>query len=107
MPCRRAPALFGGQLHRNSQPGDASLLARGQHFGDRVYRTRIPRNVRLSEAPSHGKPILLYDIHSRGALAYLQLAEEILARRARELATPPPLAAAPAEVVEDIDDRTP
>jgi len=78
-----------------------------QHFGDRVYRTRIPRNVRLSEAPSHGKPILLYDIHSRGALAYLQLAEEILARRARELATPPPLAAAPAEVVEDIDDRTP
>ncbi len=51
-----------------------------QHFGDRVYRTRIPRNVRLSEAPSHGKPILLYDIHSRGAVAYLKLAEEILAR---------------------------
>ena len=52
-----------------------------QHFGDRVYRTRIPRNVRLSEAPSHGKPILLYDIHSRGAVAYLKLAEEILIRR--------------------------
>lgn len=51
-----------------------------QHFGDRVYRTRIPRNVRLSEAPSHGKPILLYDIHSRGAVAYLKLAEEVLAR---------------------------
>ncbi|MCP4038036.1 MAG: ParA family protein [bacterium] len=49
------------------------------HFGDKVYRTRIPRNVRLSEAPSHGKPILLYDIHSRGAVAYLKLAEEILA----------------------------
>jgi chromosome partitioning protein len=49
------------------------------HFGDKVYRTRIPRNVRLSEAPSHGKPILLYDIQSRGAIAYLRLAEEVLA----------------------------
>lgn len=50
------------------------------HFGDKVYRNRIPRNIRLSEAPSHGKPILLYDIHSRGAVAYLKLTEEILAR---------------------------
>lgn len=49
------------------------------HFGGKVYRTRIPRNVRLSEAPSHGKPIILYDIQSRGAVAYLRLAEEILA----------------------------
>ena len=49
-----------------------------QHFGAKVYRTRIPRNVRLSEAPSHGQPILLYDIHSRGAVAYLKLAEEVL-----------------------------
>jgi chromosome partitioning protein len=48
------------------------------HFGDKVYRTRIPRNVRLSEAPSHGKPIILYDIQSRGAIAHLRLAEEIL-----------------------------
>ncbi|MFP8870455.1 MAG: AAA family ATPase [Myxococcota bacterium] len=52
-----------------------------QHFGNKVYRTRIPRNVRLSEAPSHGQPILLYDIHSRGAVSYLKLAEEILATR--------------------------
>jgi chromosome partitioning protein len=49
-----------------------------QHFGEKVYRSRIPRNVRLSEAPSHGKPIILYDIHSRGAVAYLKLADEIL-----------------------------
>jgi chromosome partitioning protein len=49
-----------------------------RHFGDKVYRTRIPRNVRLSEAPSHGQPIILYDIHSKGAVAYLKLAEEIL-----------------------------
>jgi chromosome partitioning protein len=51
-----------------------------RHFGEKVYRNRIPRNVRLSEAPSHGMPILLYDIHSRGALAYLKLAEEILGK---------------------------
>jgi chromosome partitioning protein len=48
------------------------------HFGDKVYRTRIPRNVRLSEAPSHGQPILLYDIHSKGAVAYVKVAEELL-----------------------------
>ncbi len=50
------------------------------HFGDRVFQTVIPRNVRLSEAPSHGKPILLYDVHSRGATSYLSLAEEMLQR---------------------------
>ncbi|MEZ4332180.1 MAG: ParA family protein [Myxococcota bacterium] len=50
------------------------------HFGDKVYRTRIPRNIRLSEAPSHGQPILLYDIHSKGAVAYTKLAEELLAQ---------------------------
>ena len=51
------------------------------HFGARVYETTIPRNVRLSEAPSHGKPILLYDIRSRGAASYLALAAEFLKRR--------------------------
>ncbi len=51
-----------------------------QHFGDKVYRTAIPRNVRLAEAPSHGMPALIYDRSSRGALAYLQLAGEILLR---------------------------
>ncbi|MDA8238759.1 MAG: AAA family ATPase [Nitrospiraceae bacterium] len=49
-----------------------------KHFGDKVYRTIIPRNVALSEAPSHGKPIILYDIRSRGAQSYLSLAKEIL-----------------------------
>jgi len=48
-----------------------------KHFGDRVYHTVIPRNVRLAEAPSHGLPALLYDKQSRGALAYLALAGEI------------------------------
>lgn len=54
-----------------------------EHFGERVYETVIPRNVRLSEAPSHGKPILLYDVRSAGAVSYLRLAEELLKRRAR------------------------
>ncbi len=51
-----------------------------EHFGERVFSTVIPRNVRLSEAPSHGKPALLYDINSKGALSYLQLAQELLER---------------------------
>ena len=51
-----------------------------QHFGTSVFETVIPRNVRLSEAPSHGQPILLYDAHSKGATSYLNLARELLAR---------------------------
>ncbi|KAA3628158.1 MAG: ParA family protein [Proteobacteria bacterium] len=51
-----------------------------EHFGDKVYRTIVPRNVRLAEAPSHGVPVLLYDKTSRGALAYLSLARELLQR---------------------------
>ena len=49
-----------------------------KHFGDVVYSTIIPRNVTLSEAPSFGKPVMLYDVRSRGAQSYLQLAKEIL-----------------------------
>ncbi|SJN56514.1 ParA family protein [Vibrio ruber] len=51
-----------------------------QHFGDKVYRTVIPRNVRLAEAPSHGKPAMYYDKYSVGAKAYLALAGEMLRR---------------------------
>lgn len=47
-------------------------------FGEKVYRTVVPRNIRLGEAPSHGKPIFLYDIRSRGAEAYLSLAKEFV-----------------------------
>jgi chromosome partitioning protein len=50
-----------------------------EHFKDRVYRTTVPRSVRLAEAPSFGKPILLYDIKSKGAEAYLDLAQEVMA----------------------------
>jgi len=51
-----------------------------EHFGDTVFRTVIPRNVRLAEAPSFGKPVLLHDKDSRGALAYLALAGEMIRR---------------------------
>ena len=51
-----------------------------KYFGDRVYSTIVPRNVRLAEAPSHGLPALLYDKNSSGALAYLALAGELLCR---------------------------
>jgi chromosome partitioning protein len=53
-----------------------------RHFGDKVFRTVVPRNVRLAEAPSHGQPVLQYDIKSRGAEAYLALAQELLGRAA-------------------------
>ncbi|MEM7254478.1 MAG: ParA family protein [Pseudomonadota bacterium] len=53
-----------------------------KHFGDKVYATIIPRNVRLAEAPSHGLPALLYDKNSSGALAYLALAGEVRQRNA-------------------------
>ncbi len=48
------------------------------HLGDKVYEHVIPRNVRISEAPSHGKPVLIYDFRSTGAQAYIQLAREVL-----------------------------
>jgi len=53
------------------------------HFGEWVYDTVIPRNIRVSEAPSHGKPVLLYDFRSPGAQAYVQLAAEMLRRERR------------------------
>jgi chromosome partitioning protein len=51
-----------------------------EFFGDIVYDTVIPRNVRVSEAPSHGKPVLLYDIGCAGSQAYIHLASEVLKR---------------------------
>ncbi len=52
------------------------------HFGGKVYRTIVPRNVRLAEAPSYGKPVIVFDRASKGAQAYLSLASELLSRRA-------------------------
>jgi chromosome partitioning protein len=57
------------------------------HFGDKVYRTVIPRNIRLAEAPSYGLPALVYDGASKGAQAYMQLAKEIVKRTKRQATT--------------------
>ena len=72
-----------------------------QHFGDKVLRSIIPRNVRLAEAPSHGQPIHLYDRSSRGAIAYIGLAGEVI-RRERGL----PPHADQAVAVDDIEPPT-
>ena len=81
---------------RNNLSSEVSnqLLA---HFGERVFRTVIPRNIRLAEAPSFGKPALFHDKESRGALAYLALAGEMI-RREEEAAS----AAAQAAVASDL-----
>lgn len=54
------------------------------HFGDMVFSTVIPRNIKLSESPSHGLPVILYDPESRGAIAYDQLSRELIARHRRK-----------------------
>ncbi|MGB8275575.1 MAG: AAA family ATPase [Alphaproteobacteria bacterium] len=64
---------------RNNLSGQVADDVRG-HFGTKVYDTVIPRNVRVSEAPSHGKPVLLYDMECPGAQAYIHLAGEVLRR---------------------------
>jgi chromosome partitioning protein len=60
-----------------------------QHFGDKVFRTMIPRNVRVAEAPSHGLPVLLYDKASRGAISYMALASEMTRRHLPQNANTP------------------
>lgn len=64
---------------RNNLDNEVSAQLK-EHFGDKLYRTVIPRNIRLAEAPSHGKPVIVYDMQSKGAQAYLALAGEILRR---------------------------
>lgn len=64
-----------------------------QHFGDRVFRTVVPRNVRVAEAPSHGQSIVAYDRGSRGAIAYLGLAGEVIRRQHERQARPKEAAA--------------
>lgn len=80
---------------RNSLTNDVSAQLHG-HFGDRVYRTVVPRNIRLAEAPSHGLPAMYYDRYSRGSKAYMALAGEII-RRQEKLAELAPAGAPVAE----------
>lgn len=66
--------MYDGRLNLARQVADEAK----RYFGDRVYSTMVPRNVRLGEAPSFGQPIILYDIVSSGAQSYIQLAREIM-----------------------------
>ena len=70
--------MYDGRLNLARQVAEEAR----RYFGDRVYRTMIPRNVRLGEAPSFGQPIILYDILSSGAQSYIQLAKELMHDRA-------------------------
>jgi chromosome partitioning protein len=79
-PALALEGIVGTMVDVRNSLGKQVLAEVRSHFGERVFQNVIPRNVRLSEAPSHGKPILLYDVRSRGALAYLRLAEEVLRR---------------------------
>lgn len=86
---------------RNNLANDVS----GQlalHFGDRLYSTAIPRNVRLAEAPSFGRPVLFHDPQSRGSLAYRALADEVLQQVGLQ-ATPSAAAATPAPAAPQVE----
>lgn len=69
--------MFDKRLKLSSQVADEAI----SYFGEKVYDTIIPRNVRLSECPSFGRPVLLYDVQSAGSRSYLRLAEEFLNRQ--------------------------
>ena len=73
---------------RNSLSQQVALDVRS-HFGDKVYNTMIPRNVRVSEAPSFGKPVLIYDLACAGSRAYVQLAREVVGRERNRRAAQP------------------
>ena len=78
---RRRPA---DHVRRPHQPGPAGHRNTARILPRRLFRTVIPRNIRLAEAPSHGKPVALYDPRSRGTEAYFELAGEFLARNSIE-----------------------
>jgi len=68
--------MFDG---RNRLAIDVSLELE-EHFGDQVFKTVVPRNIRLAEAPSYGLPVMYHDIRSSGAQAYITLADEMISR---------------------------
>jgi len=99
---------------RNNLGNDVSAQL-AKHFGDKLLRSVIPRNIRLAEAPSHGQPINLYDRESRGAIAYFGLAGELLRRdraaattgSTQSVAAPAPVSSPPAAAVGEKSDAAP
>ena len=73
-----------------------------EYFGSQVFETVVPRNVRLAEAPSFGKPIVLYDVQSIGAQAYMAIADELIAREAKEPSASTVALAAPATAAREV-----
>jgi chromosome partitioning protein len=71
--------MFNDRLNLSRQVADEAR----EYFGPKVFRTPIPRNIRLAEAPSFGKPIVVYDVLSSGATSYLALAQELMSRNGR------------------------
>ncbi|HUE95241.1 MAG TPA: AAA family ATPase [Longimicrobiaceae bacterium] len=82
--------MYDGRLNLSRQVAEEAK----EYFGPKVFRTSIPRNVRIAEAPSFGEPIVLYDIVSVGAKSYLALAQEVIARQAEANENPGKLAVA-------------
>ncbi len=78
--------MYDGRLNLCRQVADEAR----EYFGARMFNVPIPRNVRLAEAPSYGKPILLYDVQSVGTQSYLAVAQELIRRVEREAPAPPP-----------------
>jgi chromosome partitioning protein len=85
--------MYDARLNLSKQVGDEAK----EYFGARMFSVTIPRNVRLAEAPSFGKPILLYDVQSVGAKSYLAVAQELIRRVEREAPSPPLPAKLPAQ----------
>jgi chromosome partitioning protein len=76
--------MYDSRLNLSRQVADDARA----HFGDLVFKTVVPRNIRLAEAPSYGKPILLYDISSVGATSYMAVAKELIERTERSDSPP-------------------
>jgi chromosome partitioning protein len=77
--------MYDSRLNLSRQVADDAR----EHFGELVFKTVIPRNIRLAEAPSFGKPILLYDITSVGASSYMAVAKELIERSETDVSTEP------------------
>jgi chromosome partitioning protein len=84
-PALRLQGIVLTMFDRRNNLSDLVAADARSFFGDRVFETVIPRNIRVSEAPSHGKPVLLYDFRSPGAQAYVRLAQEVMRRDCRRI----------------------